>query len=337
MIFVTGGTGFLGSYVLRYLVQRGYTDIRALKRPNSPMDLVEEIADKIEWFEGDVEDIIRLEDAMQGVRQVYHAAAVVSYDDRDAKQMFAVNVEGTANVVNAALQAGVKKLVHISSIAALGKTKNGQLISETTNWQEEGYTTNYSRSKHFAEMQAWRGLAEGLDVAILNPSVILGSGFWEKGPAKVFLNAWNEFRFYPMGGTGFVDVRDVARLAIQLMESDISGERFIANAENLPTEQLMRRISDVLAKKQPSTKVTPFIQGIAWRAAWVQGRLTGKRPFITREIARQSSQTSRYDNNKSLAQLQFQYTPIERTIQDTCAQLQEAAKEGFKAKALELI
>lgn len=336
MIFVTGGTGFLGSYLLRYLLAEGHTPIRALKRANSPMDLVADIADQIEWIEGDLEDIIGLEDAMRGIRQIYHAAAVISYDKRDAKQMFAINVEGTENIVNAALAEGVEKMVYISSIAALGKAKDGGFISETTNWQDEDFTTNYSRSKHFAEMQAWRGIAEGLDVAILNPSVILGSGFWEKGPAKIFLNGWKEFPFYPMGGTGFVDVRDVARMAIQLMQSDISGERYVVSAENMPTEQLMRRISDALGKKQPSTKVTRLIGHIAWRVAWLQGLLTGKRPFITREIARQSSKTSRYDNRKSITQLQFEYTPLERTIQETCEQLRVASEEGFKAKSLPL-
>lgn len=336
MIFVTGGTGFLGSHILRYLVQEGHGPIRALKRATSPMDLVEDIAAQVEWIEGDVEDIIGLEDAMQGVEKIYHAAAIVSYDDRDAKRMFAINVDGTANIVNVALQAGVRKLVHISSISALGKAKEGGLISETTSWQEESYTTNYSRSKHFAEMQAWRGLAEGLEVAILNPAVILGGGFWERGTAKLFLNAWKEFPFYPMGGTGFVDVRDVARLAIQLMESDISGERYVVNGENMPTEQLMRHISGILDKKPPRTKVSPLIREVAWRLAWIQGRVTGKRPFITKEIARQSSQTSRYDNSKSVEQLQINYTPIEQTVQDTAAQLRMAAQQDFVGKGLPL-
>lgn len=336
MILVTGGTGFLGSYILRYLVQANSGPIRALKRANSPMDLVAEVADRIEWIECDVEDILGLENAMKGVQKVYHVAAIVSYDARDAKQMFAINVDGTANVVNTALHQGVEKLVHISSTAALGKPKDGQLIDEKTTWQEDTYTTNYSRSKHFSEMQAWRGLEEGLKVAILNPSVILGSGFWDKGPAKIFKNAWDEFPFYPLGGTGFVDVRDVAKMAIQLMESDIVGERFLAVAENIPTGEVMKRISDALGKKPPYIKASPLLQAIAWRFAWIQARLTGKKPFITREIVRQSSKTTLYNNQKSIEELGVTYTPIAQTIEETALQVRQAAKMNFKPMYLPL-
>ncbi|MEM9991498.1 MAG: NAD-dependent epimerase/dehydratase family protein [Bacteroidota bacterium] len=336
MILVTGGTGFLGAYLLRYLIQEGYTAIRALKRKQSTMDLVADIADKVEWVESDVEDILGLEDAMRGVQKVYHVAAIVSYDSRDAERMFAVNVEGTANVVNAALQEGVQKMLHVSSTAALGKPKNGQLIDEQTAWEEDSYTTNYSRSKHFSEMQAWRGLEEGLDTVILNPSVILGSGFWDRGPAKIFKNAWNEFPFYPMGGTGFVDVRDVARMAIQLMESDIVGERFLCVAENCATATVMQKISDALGKQPPHIKATPVLQSIAWRVAYLQSLFTNRRPLITKEIARQSSKTTLYDHHKSKERLGFIYTPIDSTIQATATQLKVAALQNFQPMCLPL-
>ena len=183
-ILVTGGTGFVGSYLLRYLVQQGYTQIGAIKRPNSPMDLVEEIKDKIKWIEGDVLDIFSLEDALKGVQQLYHCAAVVSYSPKDFKQMMKVNVEGTANVVNLALEAGIKKMLYVSSIAALGKTEKTLWVDEQADWIPSKSNSQYSISKYLSEMEVWRGMAEGLRAAIVNPSVILGSGFWDAGTAN---------------------------------------------------------------------------------------------------------------------------------------------------------
>lgn len=336
-IFVTGGTGFLGSYLLRYLVQKGYTQIRALKRKDSPMQLVQEVADQIEWVEGDVLDLDSLQAAMQGVAKVYHSAAVVSYDPRERDWLYEVNVQGTANIVNLSLDLGIKKLLHISSIAALGRSKHSNRLDETAEWQGKADQSNYSVSKYLAEMEVWRGIAEGLNAAMINPSVILGSGFWEKGTCKIFMNAWNEFPFYPQGGTGFVDVRDVAKAAIILMESDISGERYIINAANLAYKDQMYQMSKTLDKKPPSIKVTPLIQEVAWRAAAVQGFLLRKRPFITKETARMSAKRYYYDAQKSIDELGMNYIPFEQTVRETSQQLAQAAQKDFEAKYLPLL
>jgi len=336
MIFITGSTGFLGSYLLRYLIKQGDQSIRALKRKSSSMVLVEEVKDQVEWVEGDILDLYALEEAMRGVTKVYHCAAVVSYDPSEQEWLYQVNVEGTSNIVNLALDLGIEKLVHISSIAALGRNKTSNRLDEQAEWQGDKGQSHYSISKYLAEMEVWRGIAEGLNAAMINPSVILGSGFWNQGTGKMFMNGWKNFKFYPQGGTGFVDVRDVARSAIQLMESDIKSERFIINGANWSYREKMNAISAALDKKVPSIKVTPLIQEIAWRGAWLQGKVMGKKPFITKETARMSAKRYYYDNTKSVEQLGVNYTPMQKTVEATTKQLKEAAKQNFRAMYLPL-
>lgn len=337
-ILVTGGTGFLGSYLLHYLLREGYTQVRALRRPNSRMDLVADIAEQIAWREGDLLDIFALEDAMQGVQQLYHCAAIVSFDPRDRDQMRQVNVEGTANVVNAALHAGIEKMVHVSSIAAIGRSKQSNIVNEQNKWERSDYNSEYAISKYLSENEVWRGMAEGLPVAVVNPSVIIGSGRWHEGPQQLFRLVWKNFPFYATGVSGFVDVRDVARFMMQLMESNIENNRYILNADNLSFQTIMNEIAAHLQRQQPHIRVTPLIQQIAWRVEWLRARLLGHRPLITREVARHATRSFYYQNDKSLADFpDFEYTPINQTIAETCRQFRQAAEADFPAKVLPLI
>ncbi len=300
------------------------------------MDLVSEVADKVEWVETDILDVIGLEDAMQNVAQVYHCAAIVSFDPRDVDKMRKINVDGTANVVNAALHANVEKLVHVSSIAAIGRTKQSKVISEETKWERSKLNSEYGISKYLAEQEVWRGAAEGLNIAIVNPSVILGSGRWEEGPLKFFKLVYQQYPFYTTGTSGFVDVRDVARFMLLLMESDISRERYLLNAENLTFQTLMNEIARQLGKKPPAVRVTPVTQQIVWRLEWLRSRLFGAKPLITREIAQRATASYLYENEKSLSVFDFDYTPIRQTIAETAAQFREAAAADFKAMYLPL-
>jgi dihydroflavonol-4-reductase len=336
-VFVTGGTGLIGSYLLRYLVRNGYTRVRALKRATSRMDLVEEIKGAVEWVEGDLEDIFSLEEALQGVQQVYHCAAVVSFQERDAQRIIRINTQGAANVVNLSLRCGVEKLLHVSSTAALGWSKPGETVTEKSHWQKNKLNSNYSISKHLSEQEAWRGMAEGLPTVVVNPSVVLGSGFWSDAALKLFDLAWKEFPFYTKGGSGFVDVRDVARFMIMLMESDITGERFIRNAENLPFYSVQEEIARQLGKRPPYFLVRPWMQQIIWRADRIRSRLLRTEPLITRENAASASRTIFFDNTKSVETFSFEYTPVSRTIAETAKQFIEASEEGFVPKVLPLI
>jgi dihydroflavonol-4-reductase len=330
-ILVTGGTGFLGSYLLRYLVKEG-KNVRALKRATSSMDLVKSIEDKVEWVEGDILDVFSLDAAMQGIEEVYHCAAVVSFDPREAEKMKKINVNGTANVVNLALQNGVKRLLHVSSIAAVGRSKETPQVNEKVMFARSPMNSKYAISKFLGEQEAWRGGAEGLEVVAVNPSVIIGSGYWHSGTNGFFNQIQNGLKFYPTGITGFVDVRDVARAMVLIMDSGITEERFLLNSENLPYSTFLNWIAEDLGKVKPSIEVTKLIEELAWRFAWLKSKLTGKSPFLTRETARNSSFQFHYENDKFLKAFpDFKFIPMRETTRETAGQYKEGMEKesGF--------
>ena len=326
-VLVTGGTGFLGAYLLAYLVQKGY-QIKAIKRKTSSMDLVKDIESQIEWLEGDILDTPFLETAMKGVQQVYHAAAIVSFDPRDAAFMLKVNAEGTANLVNAALYEGVEKLVHVSSIAALGRKEFQPNINETAQWENSKENSNYAISKFKAECEVWRGMQEGLNMAILNPSVIIGAGNWTQGSCQLIQKVAKGFKFYPKGSTGFVDVRDVARAAVLLMESNISGERYILNGANWSYQKFFTQAALALNQKPPTRLAAPWMIDLLWRAEWLRSKIFRSSPLISRETARTSQATYYYHNEKIITQLDFDFIPIEETIQTTATAFQKSQAQG---------
>jgi nucleoside-diphosphate-sugar epimerase len=317
MILVTGGTGFLGSHLLRKLVNVGQP-VRALYRTQIPSQL-KDIQDKIEWVTGDVLDVCALEDAMVGVTKVYHCAAVVSFHPDKHAHMMKVNVEGTANVVNMALDAGVKKLVHVSSVAAIGRAKGNAMIDEECEWQESKNNSQYAVSKYLAEMEVWRANAEGLETAIVNPSIILGSGFWEDGSGMLIKNAWKEFPFYTEGINGFTDVEDVATVMIRLMESEIKGQRFIVCSDNWKYHDLFNEMAAQLGKKPPHIAVKPWLAEIVWRVEAVKTKITGKKALLTKETARTAQLKIYYNNSKILSVLPgFKFISLKDTIADMC-------------------
>jgi len=334
-ILVTGGTGLLGSYVLRMLVNQGFTNISATCRKNSPFDLVTEVKDKIRWQEGDLTDGYFIQDIMVGVQQVYHCAAVVSYDGRERDEMMRINVESTTNLVNEALHHSIEKFLHVSSIAALGRRKKMPVIDENTKWERSPMNSNYAISKYLSEMEVWRGAAEGLKVAIVNPSVIVGGGFWNKGTARFFKNIANGFKFYPVGGSGFVDVRDVADFMLRLMDSNLQGERYVLNAENLSYEHFFKLVSSSIDAKMPSIKVNSFIQAVAWRVEWLRSRLFNTTSTITKETAENSARTWEFNNAKSLETFDnFAYRSIAESVEDTGNSWKESA--GKKSAVLSI-
>lgn len=332
-ILVTGGTGFIGSYLIRLLAANGLT-IRALRRANSPMDLVAPVAGRVEWVEADMTDLPALEDALDGITHVCHCAAMVSFHPRDVRRMMQVNVEGTANLVNLALATGVERFVHVSSIAALGRAKDRPELSESSSWVQSGGNSQYAISKYHSEQEVWRGHAEGLPAAIVNPSVVLGSGFWHSGSGQMFDKVYRGLKFWSVGRTGVVDVRDVAQAIFRLLDSDITGQRYILNAENILFRDLFFQVADALGVKRPSIRVTPLLAELAWRVEWLKEKVTGAPPVVTRESARSSVSQFYYDNAKSLTLPGFCYRPLEQTIRETAGQYLEAAKEDFRPMIL---
>ena len=217
----------------------------------------------------------------------------------------------------------------------MGRVKEGTWIDESARWQRSSFNTNYAISKFKGEQEVWRGAAEGLSVVVVNPGIILGSGYWDSGTAQLFELINKGYAFYPVGTASLVDVRDVAQFMIQLMESPVIGERFILVSEHLAYKELLTKMAKHLGKRPPRIKVTPLLRGIAWRLAWLQSKLTGKKPVLTRETASNSSRTFYYHNGKSLAQFDdFEYLPIEQTISETAAQFLAAEKNGSTADML---
>jgi len=328
MIFVTGGTGLLGAYLLLDLTRKG-NKVRALKREGSSLRVVENIfryndnraealLKQIEWVNGDICDIYSLEDALEGIEFVYHCAAMVSFDPKDRDKMMRVNIEGTANVVNASLLKGVKKLCHVSSIAALGRAEQEKVVTEKTTWKSSKQNSNYAISKYGGEREVWRGTEEGLNAVIVNPSIIIGMGDPDKGSSKLIATVDGISLFYSNGINGFVDVRDVARAMVLLMESPIINERFIVNGDNYSYRRLFELIALNLNKTKPRFALPNLLLATWWRIEKFRGLITGSTPIITKETARTSRHQYHYSGEKLKQKTGFNYTSPEETVAEAC-------------------
>jgi nucleoside-diphosphate-sugar epimerase len=327
-ILVTGGTGFIGAYIIKVLVEKNYK-VRAIRHSNKlPFFIPAEIIEQVQWVNGDVMDIVSLDEAMQDIEAVIHSAAVISFFKKERKQMYQVNIEGTANVVNLALDHGVKKMVHVSSISAIGRTANGEQVTEEKKWMDSKLNTHYGITKYKSEMEVWRGMGEGLNAVIINPSTVLGYGDWHNGSCAIFKNVYKEFPWYTEGINGFVDVEDVARTAVLLMESNISEERFIINSENCSFRKLFDTIADGFHKRHPHRKATSFLSGIAWRLEKIKSLLSGAKPLLTKETASVAQTKTYWSNDKIRTALpQFSFLPLEKSIVSACKKYQDALNE----------
>lgn len=318
MILVTGASGFVGQHLVRLLSAKEQ-QVRAVYNTTLPgADLM--TLPNVSWVQADLLDIFSVEEIMQGVTHIYHCAAIVSFDPSRKEQLMHWNVDTIANVVNEALLQNVQKLVYLSSIAALGRSSVVKEITEEEEWEESRYNSSYSMSKYLAEMEAWRGAGEGLNVVVLNPGIILGEGDWSKGSAALIDVAYKEFPFYTAGVNSFVDVKDVAQIAWQLMDSNIEGERFIVSAGNFAYRDIFTMMAQALNKRPPHIRASKWMSSLVWRFNWLKSKFTGKTPTLTKETARTAQRQNIYSNAKLLAALQgFGYTPMEETVKRMAA------------------
>lgn len=328
MILVTGGTGLVGSHLL-FVLAKQKEKIIAIHRKKSNLNTVkkvfsyystdfEELFNTITWIEADINNITALSTAFKGVRKVYHSAAMISFCSKEYRQMRKINIEGTSNIVNLCISNQVKKLCYVSSVAAVGNPIAGQDINEENEWNITDNNHGYSITKHGAELEVWRASQEGVNVVIVNPGVILGSGYWKSGSGKLFDKSYNGFPFYTEGITGFVDVRDVATVMIQLMDSSIKNERYILVSENKSFKSIFYTIADAFNKKRPSIKVTKLISGIGWRVNWLISKFSGKTPMITKQSANSSHNSHHYSNKKIKETLKYDFIPLEETVKTVC-------------------
>lgn len=318
MILVTGATGFLGAELIRQLTSQGIK-LRALKRSQSTVPSSISGNKLVEWVTADLNDLSDLEDAFEGIRQVYHCAALISFNPKDKAKMLRVNIEGTSNVVNLCQEFGVR-LLHVSSVAALGNAKKGELITERDFRTYEADTHSYAISKYEGEMEVWRGIAEGLDAVIVNPSVIIGAGAGNEGSGAIFKLVKEGLAYYTSGTTGIVDVADVTKSMIALMNSKESAERFILSSENYNYQRFFAEIAAGYGVKAPAKEAKPWMLGIAWRAAAFAALLTRKPATLTRDAAKSSLNVSLYSNQKVINATGIDFRPVKQSIEAICKQ-----------------
>ncbi len=329
MILVTGGTGLIGSHLIYSLLKQG-KEVCALKRHNSLLDDIrkvfhnysdegDKLLKKISWIDGDIRNMNEISGFPGEIDEIYHTAAVLSFNKKQRQEMTEVNVGGTSAIVEFSLQKDIKKFCFVSSVSALGLPDENGVVTENSFWERTRSSTWYSWSKLNSELEVWKGMAEGLDACIVNPSVILGHGSWSRGSGMLFSKLAGGQRFYTGGMTGFVDVRDVVDIMIRLMDGGLFGERYILNSENLYYRDVINMIALGLGAKAPSIKAGRYMTSLAWRLEKIASVLNRKAPRISREIARSSQKKMAFSNEKIAKTLGIKFIPVANSIREICA------------------
>jgi len=325
MILVTGGTGLVGSHLLLHLLEKGES-VRAIYRNKKSIEKAKSLFgyysksnlfEKIDWIEADILDIPSLEIAFNNIEFVYHCAAIISFNPNDEDQLRKVNIEGTANIVNFCIAKDVKKLCHVSSIAALGdltKLQNGEsnkkYITETTEWNPENLHSDYAISKYGAEMEVWRGQQEGLKVVIVNPGVIFGPCFWNQGSGAFFTSIKKGIPFYTNGSTAYVAVTDVVKIMQQLMKSDCTNERFIIIAENISFKDIIYLIASKIEARKPVIKADSWLLNLAWKLDWFIATIFRTKRKITKQGSLSIQNADVISNEKIKLYLNYSFEEI---------------------------
>lgn len=323
MILLTGGTGLLGTHTLLALA-RNKTKVLALKRSTSKTNVLGRLAQKdeidlqyITWIDADLRDVTAIYDLTKNIDTVIHCGAFVSFVASEQNFMHQTNTDGTSYLINACLANNVKRFIHVSSIATLGNSLTG-LVSENNHWIPSDYHSNYAISKYGAEREVWRGMAEGLKAVIINPSIILGEGFWDKNGGALIKYASRNNWFYPKGSTGFVDVTDVVNTILFLLDHDINGQRFIINGHNTSYKNILYQAAQLMGKRPPPIKASAIATHVAWQLQKLLSLITGSQPLLTRETAISSMAQKAYSNTLMLKHLSVPITPLEQTLARIC-------------------
>lgn len=325
MILVTGGTGLVGAHLLYFLLKDGQK-VRAIHRKSSDLNAVlqvfgyytseaQKLFESIEWVEANLNDIPALSKAFQGVEYVYHAGAYVSFDPKNFSKLQKSNIEGTANIVNLCLEFSIKKLCHVSSIAAIGKSDT-EAIHEEMLWNPDDDNNVYAISKYGAEMEVWRGTQEGLNAVVVNPGVIIGSGFWNKGTGVLFSKVYKGMNYYTTGEMGFVDVVDVVACMIELMKSNIKNERFILVAESESYKNLLTKIAEVFGKKPPQKELKLWMLLLAANADAIRSFVARGKQMLFKSTAKAMVTKRRYNNEKIKNTLNYNFKSLDETVNE---------------------
>ena len=330
MILVTGASGILGSYICRELYGQGIP-FKGMVRRSSNLTLLEGIP-KSFITTGDIDDILGMEAMLKEVDTLIHCAGLVSFSKRDKKALYRTNVEGTRAVVNACLSTGVQKIIHISSIAALGRTKKNNLVRENTKWEASRLNTEYAKSKYLGELEVWRASSEGINVNVLNPSIILAPYHWDRSSAQLLNFVKKGFPFYPSGNINYVDLRDVGDTILRLYKEDIKDERYILNCGSLSYKVFFEKVAERFGVEPPKMKLGTTLAWLGWGLDNFKSFITGRQALVTRESVRISFSKSNYDNGKSYGLLKQGYRSLEETLNWVCAEDKLKEKTTLEAE-----
>jgi nucleoside-diphosphate-sugar epimerase len=332
MILITGGTGLVGAHLLLHLLEMGEYNLRAIYRKESHIQKTKALFElyhkadlfpQIEWMQGDITDIPSLELAFVDVTSVYHCAAKISFNPKEENELRKTNIEGTANIVNFCIDKNVKKLCHVSSIAALGDlAQNESFVSEASEWNPEVSHSDYAISKYGAEMEVWRGHQEGLEVVIVNPGVIFGPAAtrndWHQGSCAFFTSIQKGFPFYTSGSSAYVAVTDVVKIMRLLMNSETNGQRFTVIAENRSYKDIIYTIAKKIGASQPSIEAKPWILNLGWRLDWLFSLVFRTKRKLSKHAAQSLLNTDVISNEKIKSYLNYTFEPIDSYL-DTVA------------------
>ena len=338
-LLLTGATGFLG-YYLAHALAAGGRPFTALVRPGAETEHLRELKEWCTLREGDLTDPESVREVVSEVDTVIHAAAMISFEDRLEDELLLVNGEGTADLVNAMLHAGARRLIHVGSVSALDRRDGGPAVKVTDRWPAERPTTAYARSKFAAEREVWRGQAEGLSVAAVYPTTMLGAGDWRgRNTPSLWRYVSEGGKFFPRGAAGFVDVRDVARAILTLLERDLNGDRFLLNSDNLPWEVLFRQIAASIDAPAPAIGLSRWQSAALWPLAGAWARLSGGEPSVTRGKHRTAQATYRYDGSDYVRATGNGYIPLDSTFTETgkAFRMSQTLGEGLPPTYLPLL
>jgi len=323
MILVTGGTGHIGSHVLYELIKK-HASVRALYRNRDHINRTREVFsyyesgedafNQIEWVAADINDYYSLISSLRNISLVFHTAGYVTFNDKEKDKLYHVNAEGTANVVNACLESGNTRLCHVSSVATLGKISDNLPVTEGILWNHGKTASAYAKSKYHAEMEVWRGINEGLDAFIVNPSVIIGPGMWLGPGSMLWQSVLQGLRFYPAGSAGYIDVRDLAFIMIKLSEMKITGERFIVNAGHMAHREFLSLLAKGLNVKEPDIRITPFLSNLALVIEAVRAFVSRSEKRFNHRTIKIASENLSYSGEKLRSLTQLDYLPVEESI-----------------------
>jgi nucleoside-diphosphate-sugar epimerase len=326
-IAVTGATGMLGTHFLWHALQI-YPSVIALYRDDEKRAHVGSIFrlydsegaqaafDRIEWRKADLLDPLELEAALVDVDTVFHLAAIVSFEGNNPNKLINENSGMASTVVNACLHLGIKHLVHLSSVAALGRKEDKTSnigIDEDTHWENSKLNSTYAISKYRAEMEAWRGMVEGLNVLVINPPIILAPGFWNQSSGVLLPTVARGLPFYTKGENGFVDVRDLCRAMLLLVQNNHWNERFIVSGAHASYQEVFNHLAEAVDVRKPYIHLTPILGNILWRLEWLRSNLFGKKPLITKETHLSSQNKFRYLSEKVVQTINIKFTPLAET------------------------